>query len=471
MNNASLPITYLWTWDHSTNWVLDDPGLQVAGCQNRYWKRPETFIEDYCRLTDLCARLGFGGIVIFGFLRDDHGGVEAAKTVAAYAASKGVRIMPGVGTTAYGGSYYEGNHEFNLETLVRKDPDCARTDQKGNRSFGLCPTHPTVVRWMTEGIQWLMETFPIGGVNLENGDFQVCYCKRCQQVAREMGDMPEHFKAQLLGYGPAIKALGPYLRDKWIVYATYTGFAPGQPKEEIPIYTHYIGDTPLPFAKEFPPEVIAQWTLSGMVRKNHEEARRSGCTLTGMTFNNPLPLTAFLDNGRPEAVYDNPDWPRGIKPPNLHSVGYMHQSTQCWGTRCSQIISTIKEGCLRSTESGLEGLSINGETSNRCVPWALNYLAFAHFIRHPEDDLRGFARGTLAPELGDEKEAQLYVEVLAHWDAGTLGESGRRALEKTIWQVFGRTRREHESLSRYQLWNWLYLAVNNMPEPHMRSFF
>ena len=66
----ALPNSYFWTWDHSTNWVLDDPGMQVAGCYNKYFKRTETFVEDYRRLTDCAAGLGINGVVIWGFLRD-----------------------------------------------------------------------------------------------------------------------------------------------------------------------------------------------------------------------------------------------------------------------------------------------------------------------------------------------------------------------------------------------------------------
>ena len=73
----ALPSSYFWTWDHSTNWVLDDPGLVTFGCHNKYLKRAETFIEDYRRLSDLAAGLGVNGIVIWGFLRDSHGGIEA----------------------------------------------------------------------------------------------------------------------------------------------------------------------------------------------------------------------------------------------------------------------------------------------------------------------------------------------------------------------------------------------------------
>ena len=58
----ALPNSYFWTWDHSTNWVLDDPGLVTFGCYNRYTKRPETFVEDYRRLTDLAAGEVTGGM-------------------------------------------------------------------------------------------------------------------------------------------------------------------------------------------------------------------------------------------------------------------------------------------------------------------------------------------------------------------------------------------------------------------------
>ena len=85
----ALPNSYFWTWDHSANWVLDDPGIQTDGCANPYLKRPETFLEDYRRLTDMAAGLGIKGIAIFGFLRDSHGGVEYARQVASYAATVG----------------------------------------------------------------------------------------------------------------------------------------------------------------------------------------------------------------------------------------------------------------------------------------------------------------------------------------------------------------------------------------------
>ena len=93
----ALPSSYFWTWDHSTNWVLDDPGLATSGCGNKYLKRPETFVEDYRRLSDLAAGLGVKGITIWGFLRDSHGGIEAAKRVADSGVPMSATLAPAIG--------------------------------------------------------------------------------------------------------------------------------------------------------------------------------------------------------------------------------------------------------------------------------------------------------------------------------------------------------------------------------------
>ena len=180
----ALPNSYFWTWDHSTNWVLDDPGGLNFGCDNRYLKHPETFVEDYRRVTDLAAALGIRGAVVWGFLRDSHGGVEAAKRVADHAASKGVALMPGVGLTWYGGVYYEGAHPYNLDTFLQRYPEARLVSESGatmpSGTAGACPLHPAFRDWLSEGLDWLFREFEIGGVNLENGDFVVCECPRCR---------------------------------------------------------------------------------------------------------------------------------------------------------------------------------------------------------------------------------------------------------------------------------------------------
>jgi len=436
---TALTRDYLWTWDHSTNWVLDDPGLQTWGCNNSYTKRARTYVKDYRRLTDMCAANGIGGYLIYGFVRKSHGGIEAAKEVAHYAASKGVRVMPGLGTTEYGGVCYEGDFEFNLGTFLKGHPDCAHVDAEGRKSpCGLCPTHPDVIKWMRDGAQWLMENFEIGGVNLENGDFLTCYCPRCREMTEKLGAGElGYFAGQLEGYRHSLDALKAYFKDKWITYATYSGFTQLPAGKEVETGLGFTEGHPPAFVEAFPEESIAQWTLTPMVLQE------------------PLPLKAYLECGAPEAVYDNPNWPRGLKVPTAHSVGFVHQGSQWTGTRYSLILSTIKEACLRGAEAGLEGVVIHGEVTDRYVPWWLNYQALVHFSAHPTDDMRSFANARLAPVLGGEDAAQLFMETLARWDAGEDVKDRIAPLEERITP----RPRPKSKLGAANIWFWLFHLI------------
>lgn len=446
----TLSTNYFWTWDHSTNWVLDDPGLQDFGCSNLYLKKPETYVEDYRRLTDRAARDGIGGILIWGFVRDSHGGVPAAQEVARYAASRGVRIMPGLGTTAYGGAYYEGEHEFNQKTFLAAHPDCAHVSKEGEKTNCLCPTHPDVIDWMKRGAEWLMETFEIGGVNLENGDFLTCYCDRCRERRSQLSPgEPAYFQDQLAGYAPCMEALASYLDERWITYATYAGFNTRSVESDAPHGTDGMGSHAPLFVEALPPEAICQWTLTGMVRPE------------------PLPLNAYLDDGAPEAVYDNPNWPRGLRPPTRRSAGFLHQGSQWRDSRYKIIISVLKEGCLRAAEEGLEGISIHGEMTDRYIPWWLNYQAFSHFTARPRDTLREFADARLAPVLGSEKRGQMFIELLAEWDSGKDATETARAFHG---EFAGQHVLDHDWLPVHNLWTWLHRVVMQPDERVTRSF-
>jgi hypothetical protein len=238
------------------------------------------------------------------------------------------------------------------------------------------------------------------------------------------------------------------MRDQWITYATYSGFNPAHVAGDAPHLTGSMGAGGPAFVRAFPEEAVAQWTLSGMVRAQ------------------PLPLTEFLDCGAPAAVYDNPNWPRGLRPPTRRSAGFIHQGSQWCGTRYSLIVSTIMEGCLRAAESGLEGVSIHGEMTTRYLPWWLNYQALAHFTAHPGEDLRAFARARLAPVLGGNEQALLFIEALARWDAGEPG--GEDA--KRVQEAAGGRPTSREQLRRYNLWNWLLRLLRLEPERATRSF-
>jgi len=440
----ALPNSYFWTWDHSTNWMLDDPGLVDFGCSNAYLKSPETYVEDYRQLTDLSAGLGIKGILIWGFLRDEHGGVEYAKRVADYAASKGVAIMPGVGTNAYGGIYYRGNHKYNIPTFVAKYPEASRVTSQGVRlKGGTCPTSPIFVEWLNEGLHWLFREFNIGGINLENGDFIVCHCKRCKELHStwKKGE-PAFWMAQYHAYSTALKAIEDQLDDKFVTWATYKGFNPGFPKDpKTQRPGGYMACERPALADKLPKKLaersFAQWTLSNIIKYE------------------PVSLIDYLDDGAPKVVFDNINWREGLKPPTVRNVGFIHHGSQWSGlSRHHLIISTIKESCLRAYREGLEGLSIVGEMSSMNVTNALNYLAFSHFIHWPEDSLRAFGRKTLGQVLKSEDEGEAFAELLAYSDSGQLSEKQQNEIAKRVkgmkWQV-----RAGKNLTGYRFWSWL----------------
>ena len=192
-----------WTWDHSTNWELSQVGLQEIGVFNPYGKPPSGFLADYKRLVDWCSRNRIAAVTIYGFLRDSHGGIAAAQELCRYANERGVRVMPGIAIGAYGGVYWEGEHEFNLATWLKRNPQYAATMEKGvgfqiadlnfplnfplsDYTVSACPSRPQTMEWMEAAVSWLSETFDIGGINIESGDYGVCGCDLC--IARRKNE-------------------------------------------------------------------------------------------------------------------------------------------------------------------------------------------------------------------------------------------------------------------------------------------
>lgn len=452
----ALPNSYFWTWDHSTNWMLDDPGMLNWGCNNTYLKQPDTYLTDYRRLTDLAAGLGVKGILIWGFLRDDHGGIDYAKKLADYAAAKDIAIMPGVGTNSYGGIYYQGDHKYNLETFTAKYPDARRLGRDGNRHpRAICSSHPGFVEWLQEAIQWLFKEFAIGGANLENGDFGVCYCPRCKEFSKNWAkDEPAFWMHQYLGYYPALRAVADKLDDKLVTWATYKGFLPGKPD---PTIRHgggaYMECQKPALIDKLPSNAICQWTLTSMLRR--EEVQ----------------LIKYLDNGTPEETFRNERWPTGIKPPTTRSVGFVHQGSQWVGiNRYRLIISYIKQSCLRAYRAGMEGVSIHGEVSSMNVTWALNYLAYSHFIHWPEDSLRDFGRKTLGQILGSEDEGEAFAVLLAHIGNGWLANKQLQEIETRKRDLRTRVAKGTD-LIRWRFWNWMHYMAKDIKEQYTVSIF
>ena len=63
--------------------------------------------------------------------------------------------------------------------LFRSDLAFPLNFPRSDYTLSACPSAPETMAWMEEGVAWLAETFEIGGINIEAGDYGVCGCDRC----------------------------------------------------------------------------------------------------------------------------------------------------------------------------------------------------------------------------------------------------------------------------------------------------
>lgn len=237
--DAEPSLTYrtFWTWDHSSNWELSQIGHQEIGVFNPYGKPPGGFLADYKRMVDFCSAHQIAAIIVYGFLRDAHGGIAAAQELCRYANERGVRIMPGIAIGSYGGVYWEGTHRYNLATWLRENPQFASDMEKdigfkiqdltfplsfprSDYTLTACPSAPETMGWMEEAVGWLAESFEIGGINIESGDYGVCGCDRCaarrgerDSAARRAGNDESWSHADLADNFPRLHAAATRARD------------------------------------------------------------------------------------------------------------------------------------------------------------------------------------------------------------------------------------------------------------------
>ncbi len=466
VERCAMPRSYYWTWDHATNWLLSSEGVQEWGCNNMYARTTEDFIQDFKLLVDHCVVNSIGGIAIWGFCRDSHGGVAASQEICNYADDRGIRILPGVGTSCYGGVVYSSDHpqEGSMHPLTAKrfvetHPDAGMVLKDGTRSpLYPCPTHPKTARWLAECAQWLYSTFRIGGVNLEHGDYYVCRCRRCRSGWIRQ-KQPGYFKTMTEAHRPFVDEAMKIAPDSWITYATYTGYAPvkfnvdwSEYGDRVATVHEYwrLGCTVAPeFAKEMDPRTLCQWTLTWML---HEKQR---------------PLSEWLDDGKAATLRSSPHWAAKWKPPTRRNIGFFHQGSQVWVTpphpagmncRYSLQLSCIKEACLHGYHDGMEGFCIEGEVSTRCIQQHLNYLALSFFARYPEASLREFGAQCLGLVLDGKKEGERFVELLVRAEAGTCTEEERAEIKKTAWHGMFPLKIRPEELARTRFWHWLQYA-------------
>ncbi|MCK5861650.1 MAG: hypothetical protein KAH38_04135 [Candidatus Hydrogenedentes bacterium] len=266
-NNTAVPATpmkvLLWCWDTRMTWD-DEPHLiqlkMAASDQHfSYTKCSESFQIGFRRLVDYCAENDIWGIVLWGFLRDAHGGVAAAQDLCLYARDRNVTIIPGVGLCAYGGYYYAGDHPFNLDTYLHKHPErasIAYEEGSGRKVQGvLDPSLPENQQWWRDGLEWMLETFAIGGINYEMGDFIINASQKAQTARRALGfNADGNILDMVVATHDLIERAYTLQPNGIFINALYRGY-------------HQIRTLPdIPYVNAMNPKTVWQYTLTHMQR-------------------------------------------------------------------------------------------------------------------------------------------------------------------------------------------------------------
>lgn len=178
----------VYAWDYRMRWAPIERPVERGMGGRSYPYGTETFLDDYTRAFAWLSRHGYDGVVIWGFLRDSHGGVQAAHELCHRADDYGIRVIAGVGVNCYAGIYWEGDNPYNINNRVKQHPEMAAVgaDSKpvirppdGEGSM-LCPSRSENLQWHLDGLSWLLEEVPLHGIFYETGDYGMCHCPRCK---------------------------------------------------------------------------------------------------------------------------------------------------------------------------------------------------------------------------------------------------------------------------------------------------
>ncbi|PPE78073.1 hypothetical protein C3941_20570 [Kaistia algarum] len=387
-----------WTWDHSTNWELSQIGHQEIGVFNPYGKPPAGFLADYKRAVDFASRNRIAAIIIYGFLRDSHGGIAAAQELCRYANERGVRILPGIAVGAYGGVYWEGEHRYNLSTWLRGHPDIGSTLEKGvgfqiadldfplafprsDYTVAACPSRPETMEWMTEAVAWLAETFEIGGINIESGDYGVCGCERCrarrgerEDGSRRSGDLESWSYADMADNFPRLMEAARGKRDDLWLFCELQwdnlldpgahGALAGMPQGGI--YQHTLN-------RSYWNRLNAELTRADVARLP-TRTNILRCQFASQ-WNGDRRTERYAFNGR-----------------------------------------SFAEMCRKAADVGMQGLTVWGEASPYLATTELSYLAFGRFGYDPDLSWETFLAEDAAPLFGGLAEAEQFIAIAEEID-------------------------------------------------------
>jgi hypothetical protein len=387
------PVTtrMFWTWDHSTEWALNLPGAQTQGAANNYSRaigfsdHTTPFLRDYSELLGWAGRHGIDAVVIWGLLRDLHGGIESAQRLCETAAKNRVRILCGVGLNAYGGVYYDGESPYSLERHLAKNPELVAFDAQGKplcepHLCRACPSRRKNQEYAAESLRWLFKAVPqLGGVQMETGDFGVCQCKLCRK-RREHPSSGFSWEDMALMYPIAADAIRSVSPQAWIVCETYSNPEPYRGARPAPDFGDGKAAWAEPCIASFPKgeTIFVQWLCDNYVKPKLAQRWTEAGTVTNTERRN---------------------------------IMRAHFSTFWAGRRGELAVDWIADMARRSMSHGFDAMSLFGEVSPFHTGAELNYLALANYgsAANPQADLDVFLRDVAGRLLGGEKLARDYL--------------------------------------------------------------
>jgi hypothetical protein len=423
-----------WNWDHSTNWDLEQIGVQEIGVMNPYAKPADGFLRDFKRVVDFMSMNRIAAIAIYGFFRDSHGGIEAAQELCRYANERGVRILPGVAINAYGGVVWEMDHEYNLTTWLRKHPELSAKMERPpgfqlqDLDFDLyfpdaayamrgCPSRPENQQWMADGIAWLAETCEIGGINIEAGDYGVCGCELCEarraereDARRREGYAESWSHADMADFYPRLYEAALNKRSDLWIYSEIQ-------------WDNLLDAESMAPLRHLPEGGIYQHTFN---RGYWNRARQE--------------LTPGYANGLPTAT-------------NVFRCQFCCQ----WnGDRRTERYffngRDFHDMAKKAHEAGFEGLTVWGEPSPYNASTELSYNAFARFTWDPVLSWDDWLKHDAGPMFGGEDAASRYIELSETLDGSLNLETS--SLERIAGEALDGARSASGEVSR----RWLWLA-------------
>jgi len=336
----------LWAWD---TWLCD------------YDPQGQSYLTEFKDLLDWMSRHEYTDLILWGFIDGRHGGEAAAKELARYARTKGIRLSPGVSTDlgAYGsyGGFALGipDHPYNDEVQLQA---MAATKRPGERN--LCYARPENREWLRRGTEWLLDTFEVDGVNLEVTEGGIaCGCDECKQRLKAQGGTTGG--ASFSDLELCVPIVSDVLRQKrpeaLLTYAAYN-----------PVWWKQQPQANKMLAR-IPESAVAQWNLEQDLNETAPSPVKHNLALThegGTSYH--------LRHRQPSA------WAftqfRGFNPR----------------------IEPIRQFCVNLRKMKLDGFVVGAVGSPKCPDNELAYLAFIDFSRNPELTTEEFYKKRL-PEL------------------------------------------------------------------------